>query len=69
MLWTGHSVNEAARLRFRGLRTLRKVVHEPLFWGATPSPSPLEELDMVFKRNNEWLRVSFERQELFDRWE
>ncbi len=58
MLSTGNTVSEAVRLRVRGLRTLRKVVHEPLFWGATPSPSPLEELDMVLKRNNEWLKVS-----------
>ena len=40
------------------LRTFKNVDHEPLFWGATPSPSPLEELDMACDGNNEWLRVS-----------
>ena len=30
--------------------TFRKVAHEPLFWGAMPAPSSLEEPDMAFRR-------------------
>lgn len=29
------------------IRTFKKVAQEPLFWGATPAPSSLEEVDIV----------------------